>query len=154
MSKPFNLLIIDTSPFHRKSAHCFIIANTWCKTFFQYARVSLIELIKLKALLLAINSLAFALKFLLKIPAVKLFETTFLIAMLIWLLSWILYKTEWAKKYSHYLLPTFEYDVINPGWDIFLSLMEYPFLFGSHIYCLRKDVNVQVLTKFISKNWD
>ena len=66
ISTRLSLNIIDISSFHRRSAHdnvkknvgapnCFTIAKTWYKFSFQYAWVPLIELIKLKALPLAIN---------------------------------------------------------------------------------------------------
>ena len=94
ISIPFSLTIIDISSFHHKSAHdkggknvgvsnCLTIAKTCFKNFFHYAGVPLIELIILKALSLAINSFTFCLKLLLNIPAVKLFEITFFIAIFI-----------------------------------------------------------------------
>ena len=74
ISIPISLKIIDISSFHRKSAqekvrknivvpNCLSIAKTWCKNFFQYAGVPLIELIKLKAFSSAVNSFTLYLKF-------------------------------------------------------------------------------------------
>ena len=151
--------------FHRKSAHdkveinfgvpnCFTTIYTWCKNLFEYAGVPLIELIKLKAWLFAINSFTLALKSSLNIPAVKLFETTFFIALLIWLLSWAFCKLSAQNKYSHYLLQPCQYNVRAFGWNICLGSIRYPFLFSSNICRSGKMWICKFLTKFVSKNWD